>query len=49
MRKRAIFFNIKKAYDKFNREKTLEQLEKMDFGIPQGGGAQYNPLPIGNQ
>ena len=25
----AIFFDIKKAYDKVNREKTLEQLENM--------------------
>ena len=25
----AIFFYIKKAYDKVNREKTLEQLENM--------------------
>ena len=25
----AIFFNIKKAYDKINKDKTLEQLENM--------------------
>ena len=25
----AIFFDIEKAYDKVNREKTLEQLENM--------------------
>ena len=25
----AIFFNIEKTYDKFNREKTFEQLENM--------------------
>ena len=27
----AIFFDIKKVYDKGNREKTLEQLENMEI------------------
>ena len=35
----AIFFDIKKAYDKVNRDKTLEQLEngntEKDDGIHQ--------------
>ena len=28
-KKTAIFFDIKNAYDKFNRDKTLKQLENM--------------------
>ena len=29
----AIFFNIKKAYDKINKDKTLEQLENMGIQV----------------